>query len=243
MPAFTRLASCQTILENAMREIGLIPPDDMLGSSDETVAQLIGFLNSCGKDLCDMHDWQMLHAEWTLTTVNLQTNYAVPVDFNGIVDGAGWSNSQRWPMIGSVTPQIWRMLKARLSGGQWAMIAYKVQADELVLFNPPPADQIFVIDYYSRGWLRDATDPSIRYDNIQANSDICLFDSRLMECFIKLKWKASKGFDTVAAVDEFNSLWDTVVGRDAPAMTLSVGSNPDDGLLGYKNIPDTNYGS
>lgn len=243
MPNFTRITSCQVILESVMKEIGLTAPDDMLGSTDQTVIQLIGLFNSAGQDLCDMADWQMLHKEWTILTTT-DTNYPVPEDFNGLVDGAGWSTTQRWPMIGSVTPQIWRTLKARLSGGQWAMVAYKMESDELVLFNAPASGETMILDYYSRGWLRDASDPLIRYDNVQANSDVCLFDSRLIQCLIKLKWRAGKGFDTVATVDEFNSLWDLITGRDKPGMTLSVAQNNTDAeLLGYRNIPDTGYGS
>jgi hypothetical protein len=243
-PNFTRLTTVSVVLTNAMNSIGLTPPADMLGSTDQTVTQLVQLLNEVGTDLCTMHDWQMLHKEWSFNTTPAVTEYALPEDWNGFVSGAQWDTSTRLPMTGSMPAPIWRLLKARVgAGGSLITLSYKLQADELVLFTAPAAAEALVLDYYSRGWLRDGTEATVFRDNAQNNTDVVLLDSRLVEALLKLRWRASKGFDTTASVLEFNELWDTIVGRDAPAATLSVGRSQDDGLLGNINIPDTGYGS
>jgi hypothetical protein len=239
MPNFTRQTTVSTIVSNLMTELGLTPPEDLFSSDDPTVVQLLVMLTQVGQDLCSMHDWQMLHKEWELVCTSA-LEYPLPDDWNGFVQGASWDNTNRWPAVGSIPPAVWRLLKARLSNGEPAMITYKLQGNELVLFSAQDGHTI-VLDYYSRGWILDA-DGTTYKDNATANDDTVLLDSRLVQLLLKLRWRASKGFDTTSEVDQFNGFWDTITGRDSPAPTLSIGANPSDGLLGYQNIPDTNYG-
>jgi hypothetical protein len=239
--AFTRRSTASAIITGMMTDVGLTPPADIYGSSDQTVQQLIQQFNQCGQDLCMMHDWEMLHKTWTQAIVTATTSYALPTDFNGFIDGSGWGTSSRWPLLGSVTPQVWRMLKARNSAGALASIMFKIEGDYFVLFSG--SDDTLNMDYYSRGWLQAAGDPTTIRDNMQANDDVCYFDPRLISTLLKVRWRASKGFDTSEAVEEFNLLWDRITGRDIPAMTLSVSPNGGSNLLGFNNIPDTNYGS
>lgn len=240
-PNFTRLTTVAVVMTNLMTELGLTVPVSFVGSSDATVQQLLVMLSSAGKDLCGMHDWETLHKEWTFTVTPGTTNYNLPADWNGFSPGAAFDNTARWPMVGSIPPVVWRILKGRLSAGNPLIITYKVMGNQLVLFSAPSADSI-VLDYYSRGWLQDASDPTVYRDNVQNDSDTILLASRLVEALVKVRWRASKGFDTVEAVQSFNDVFDLITGRDSPGPTLSIGQNPVDALINYGNIPDTNYG-
>lgn len=243
MTSYTRQAAASVIMTNVIMTLGAIAvPTSFIGSLDLTVNQFVSLFNECGKDLATAFDWQELHKEYTITSTGV-TSYALPSDFNGFVNDAGWDSSQRWPAVGQISPQIWRMLKARVSSGSWAMIAFRIVQDQIVFFNAPATGDTLTFDYYSAGWLRSATDPTAYYDNLQADSNICLLDSRLMESFLKLKWRAAKGFDTISAKEEFLELFDAVAGRNVPGPTLSVSPSQREFLLDYSNIPDTNYGS
>lgn len=243
MSLFTRQETAAQIMMNVMNVIGLTPPAGFIGTTDVTVTQMVALFNEAGKDMASSFDWQMLHKEWTLVADGVNSAFDLPADWGGFVDSAGWDNTQRWPALGSISPQIWRMLKSRVSGGSWAAVIYKVQASQIVFFNKPVLNETFVFDYYGRGWLRATADPSIVYDNLQADSDICLLDSRLMESFLKLRWKGNKGFDTTNDVSDFTNVFEMVTGRNVPGPTLSIAPTRSDNLLGYLNIPDTGYGN
>lgn len=241
MPAFNRISSVSVIMTAILQDIGLTVPTAFVGNTDTTISQLLRVLTNIGRELCLAYDWEFLHKEFTITTTGVDT-YSLPADYNGFVDGTFWNNTTRLPVIGPVTPQIWRMLKARNLGGNTISIQYRIVGDKIVFYQAPSVGQTLVLDYFSRGWVQDATDMTYR-DGVEKDSDLLYFDPRILESGVKLRWRQTKGFDTTAAQQEADSMWETVVGRDTPAPTLSLA--PDFGYpyLGYNNIPDTGYGS
>lgn len=238
---FTKFTTVSVVLGKVFRELGLTVPSTFVGNTDITAAQLVEFLTSAGQDLCTMTDWQMLHKEWTVTLTSA-TTYPLPADWNSFVDDTMWDNTSRWPVLGPITPQVWRMLKARLLGGNTISLQYRIVGNQLVLYAAGAVGDMVVSDYYSRGWLLQADGVTYR-DNPGADSDQILFDPRIIGPLVKYKWRDAKGFDTVAASDEFQDAWDLIVGRDTPSPILSIGNRNVYPYLGYNNMPDTNYGS
>lgn len=240
---FTKFLTVSQAMTQIMGELGLSAPSSFVGSTDDTVTQLLTFLNSAGQDLCTMTDWQMLHREWTVVLTSA-TSYDLPADWNSFVDSAMWDNTSRWPVLGPVTPQIWRMLKARLLGASSISLIYRIIGNKFIVYNSQPGDTL-VSDYYSRGWIQDGSMPIVTTyrDNVGTDADIILFDGRIIIPLVKSKWRTAKGFDTTADKDDFETAWDIIVGRDTPAPTLSLGSRQGYPYLGYGNIPDHGYGS
>ena len=242
---FTKYLTVSSLMTRVMGELGLTTPAAFNGSTDLTVTQILKFLTSAGQDLCTMTDWQYLHKEWTQVLTPGTFSYALPTDWNGFVSGAMWDNTSRWPVLGPLTPQIWRMMKARLVGGTNISLQYRIIGNLVTFLQSPPADTI-VSDYYSRGWIIDGVQVppgTIFRDNVANDSDTLLFDASLLTPMIKYRWRNAKGFDTTSDSDEFQAAWDIVVGRDSPAATLSIGNRSTYPFLGYANMPDTNYGS
>lgn len=229
-------------MAQAMSELGLVAPTTFVGNVDLTTAQILALLKSAGQDLCMMTDWQYLHKEWTQILGIGVTTYALPTDWNSFVDSTMWNSSTSLPVVGPITPQIWRMLKARMAGGNTISIQYRIIGNQFILFQALSAAQTIVSDYYSRGWILQADNVTYR-DNPGADSDQILFDQRIVVPMLKARWRSGKGFDTTSDVQDFNDAWDLVVGRDTPAPTLSIGSRSTYPYLGYGNIPDTSYGS
>src|SRR5215207_2375626 len=112
---YTKFPLVSAFMAQVMSELGLTIPTSYVGNTDTTVSQMLAFLTACGQDLCTMTDWQMLHKEWTQVLAPGTLSYALPDDWNGFVSGAGWDNTSTFPLIGPLTPQIWRMIKARTS--------------------------------------------------------------------------------------------------------------------------------
>jgi len=241
-PAFTRTTTVAVIMSQLMTELGLVTPTTFIGNADQNSQQILSLFTSAGQDLCLANDWQLLHKEFTIVTDGVSTLYPVPADFADFVSGAFWNNTSRLPVIGPLTPQIWRLLKARLLGGNTISVQYRMINNNVEFYFAPGAGQTIITDYYSRGWILQADNVTYR-DNPASDDDTCLFDIRLIVPFTKLRWRESKGFDTTAAKQEFENAWELVTGRDIPGATLSVSPSMQYPYLGYINMPDTNYGS
>ena len=48
------------IINRAAVEAGLLPSNDPVTDTDETYIQMVGLLNSCGQELCELNDWPTL---------------------------------------------------------------------------------------------------------------------------------------------------------------------------------------
>lgn len=238
---FTKFSTCAQVMTQTMNELGLTPPGTFNGSSDVTITQLLAFMTATGQDLCTMTDWQMLHKTWTLTLTGAST-YPLPTDWNSFVDATFWDNTSRWPVLGPLPPQVWRLLKARLLGGNTVSLQFRITQNLFELYYPGAVNDVIQADYYSRGWVIDGVSALYR-DNIANDSDQILFDTRIFVPLLKLKWRTAKGFDVLSDKDDFETAWDLVVGRDTPAPTLSIGPRAEYPYLGFGNMPDTNYGS
>jgi len=239
---FTKFSTLTVVMGRIMSELGLNTPASYVGNTDTTTAQILNLLTSAGQDLCMMTDWQYLHKEWTQVLAPAVTDYDLPDDWNSFVDSTMWNQASSLPVIGPLTPQVWRLLKARFAGGATISLQYRITGNQFILFQAPSAADTLMADYYSRGWILQADLITYR-DNPAADSDVLLFDTRIMIPLVKLRWRAGKGFDTFNDVQDFNDAWDLVVGRDTPAPTLSIGPRSIYPYLGYGNMPDTGYGS
>jgi len=240
-PAFTRRTTIAVVMAQILTELGLAVPATFVTSSDQNTVQILSYLTAAGQDLCLATDWEWLHKEFTITADGVTTTYDLPTDFAGFVSGAFWNNTSRLPVIGPLTTQIWRLLKARLLGGNTISVQYRIINNKVEFYAAPASGQVLITDYYSRGWILQADGVTYR-DNPQGDDDTVLFDPRLIIPLTKLRWREGKRFDTTAAKQEFENAWDLVLGRDIPGPTLSVSPSMHYPYLGYLNIPDTNYG-
>jgi len=153
---FTKFTNIAFVMGEVMSQLGLAVPTMFVGSQDQNVTQLLSLLTSAGQDLCTMEDWQFLHKTFTLNLVPGQTYYSLPDDWNGFVSSTMWNNTQRLPVIGPLTPQVWRMLKARLISGTTISLEYRIVGNRIELYRPSNTADVIQADYYSRGWLQDA---------------------------------------------------------------------------------------
>jgi hypothetical protein len=65
----------------------------------------------------------------------------------------------------------------------------------------------------------------------------------LSRAIIKLRYLAIKGFDTTRAEREYQTQLDIFKAYDAASPMLSMAPRRSEVLIGFENIPDSNYGS
>jgi len=60
--------------------------------------------------------------------------------------------------------------------------------------------------------------------------------------FLKLRFLEAKGFDTTAAAGQFLNMFNSFTDKDVSAQTLNMSRARVFPYLGWRNIPETNYG-
>jgi hypothetical protein len=242
MPAIQARLNVADTLTRVCRAIGLVPVGSPFSSSDQNIRQLTSMVTDCGQELATEHDWQFLSAEHVINTLVGVTQYALPTDLDRYVPDSQWNYSTRLPMVGSLPESEWQQLKARSLGGLTIAILFRVDDDFLELYAAPSTSQELRLPYVSRAWCTDSV--GTPRDNVEADTDIILYDQTLFRKKLVLAWKAAKGFDTTAAQREYDEALSGAKAKDSPASTINIvpggAAAP---LLGNMNIPETGYGS
>jgi hypothetical protein len=224
--------------------MAMTAPTDIAGSTDKRTLQFWQLATDVGQQLTKIpYKWQILTAEFTITTVIGQDKYDLPADFDGFVQDSAWNYTTSLPVLGSLQQFEWQMLKARLLAGTTFTALFRVADDKVQFYQPPTSVQTIVLPYTSRGWVRDGSDPLVRKDNLETNTDFVLFDPQLFKVALKLAWYENKQFDTAKVRAQYEALLSAAKATDSPSRTLSIGRAADYPYLGIMNIPDTGYGN
>ena len=186
-------------------------------------------------------------ATGTATTVSITFSkvlYAMPDDFDRMIDYTQWDKGKHWNMLGPMTAQHREWLRSGyISTGPrirfWQMGGY------FQIWPPLGSDEVLSYEYVSKYWIL-ATAPSTPAPSKQlytADTDTCIFPDALMRAIIKLKYFEIKGFDTTAAYRDYMMQLDTAKAMDAGSGNLSFAPQPSTVLIGWGNIPDSGYGT
>ncbi len=235
------------VIQSVQGQLGLpVSGAAYSASSDETAQQLVRLLTWVGRRLVkptSTYRWSTLMRTWICITDPLLTTYALPDDWDSFEDLTGWNFTSRLPMLGPATDPQWQCLKARNLGSSTISVIYRVRDSLFEIYNTFSDPQDLRIDYSSRSWVRDASDPLIYSDSIFADDNIILYDNELITSKLKLAFLTAKGFDTTAAQAEYNEIEEAAICADADAPVLQVSRSDTYPLISTQfNVPDTGYG-
>ena len=242
-----RYISAEDIVNRAAIECGLNASNDVFASTDHAFVQLRNLLTTCGQDLCESYEWEVLRREHSITTTGADSgSYALPSDFGRMINQTGWERSNRLPVTGPMTAQQWSYLKGRDLVNSTIYMTFRIMEDTFNIFPDDPVPDALEIyfEYISRGWVIPISAPSTYEDTVQANGDIILFKPNMIVSYLRYKFLDAKGFDTSSAVGQFSKAYLQATGGNDGAPVLNAGQSQSGiPLLGYRNIPITNYGS
>lgn len=242
MPDFNRRDTAGNICKAVLSVLGLPVPQVVSQATDSTSKQIWALLTECGQDLLDKHEWQFFNRTHQFNTIPGTLIYDLPSDFQNYIDSTGWNNTARIPLIGPLTDQQWRLLQARQLGGTTLRMQYVIAADKVEFYFVPDTPQTIAIEYKGRGWVRNGTNPLIFRDYIETDSDLVLYDRRLMITYLKYRWREVKGFDSTNDREAYEDALDNAKYNDKPKVDLRISGAAGYPYLGYLNMPDTGYG-
>lgn len=169
----------------------------------------------------------------------MKTKYAMPSDYQRIVDRTQWDKSKHWEMLGPESPQQWQWLKSGyIATGP--RIRWRILGNTFQIWPGVTTAEYLGFEYVSKNWVLDGSGNA--KGSFTADADTCLFDDRLMVAGLKLKYFATKGFETQLLQDDYDSILAAVMGAEQGSPMLSMAPRLSNILLGPENIPDSNYG-
>lgn len=242
-----RYETAADIINAAASEVGLTAIGDPYASSDPAFIQLRNILSSAGQEMLTLYEWNKLVKTHTITTTALDTGeYDLPDDFAYIIDQTGWTPTNGGaglPLGGPLSAQDWTYLVNTNLASSTVYVSFR-QADGQfwVLPQPPPDGIIINFEYITRWWVAEPTTVVPAKAAPVAADDVVLYEPILIKKFLKLRFLEAKGFDTTAAVGQFLTMFQSWTGRDMSAPILNTARMRVFPYLGWRNIPETNYG-
>lgn len=181
----------------------------------------------------------------TWQNVGRAADYTEPAGFSNMIDQTGWNRTNRLPLGGPVSAQVWQYLKGRQQGVVFNVLFRDVKG--LFRIYPdtdPPGGYNIVFEYITSYWASPSSGTAPSQDAPLVNTDLVYFDPLLMNRRLKYDWLRAKGFPSADAKEEYEDALEVVKNADGSAATLSLnGQNTGDPLLGPWNAPITGYGS
>lgn len=171
-----------------------------------------------------------------------QVRFAMPSDFDRLIDRTDWDKSQHWEMLGPETAQQWEWLTSGyISTGP--RVRYRVFGSVFQIWPALGANHQLGFEYMSNLWVTATGGTVPTKSAFTVDTDTCIFPDRLMVLGTKLKYFEIKGFDTTALYRDYTMQLDISKANDAGSPTLSLAPRQSSVLIGFENIPDANYGT
>ena len=240
-------ATLADTVNSVCKLVGYPSSSDPAGSTDQGIVQMVAAANQNASELQAMRDWQELR--YTLN-INVVADFAgqrekafdLPVQYGRFVDNTHWTDSQKVPAIGPVTPQQWQAL-LQIPVAPTFQLMWQIRNDKIWFLLPNfPDIQPFTAEYISKGWITDQDDPE-KFKNVATkNGDTFLLDAGLIILGTRVKWLEYKGFDTSAAMRDFQTQYDSRAGSDQGATVYSLNGTSGLPLISPLNLPQTGYG-
>lgn len=239
----SRYDTAGDIINAVAAECGINSTTDPVASSDPVFVQLTKLLTNAGRELIGMHTWERLVKSGTITTTSAD-KYDLPTDYGSFIDQTGWVPANKLPLGGPLSPQDYTYLRATNLASSTIYISFRPNQGQIwVLPAPPPSGLSITYEYLSRWWVAKAGTPTVlEQDSILRSDNVVLYEPILIVKFLKLRFLGAKGFDTTDATNQFNSVFMQWTGKDLTAPVLSMARMRVFPYLGWRNIPETNFG-
>lgn len=234
------------IVQAACDELGISRPSAVAGSSDEQVQQLFALANRAGQALADREGpvgcWPELRKEWTETIGGSVDNYAAPSDLRYFLNTTAWDRTNKWPLQGPVSPQMWQVLKSGTIGSTGPRTRFRRMAGR-IYFDPSPAtDQDIVLEYCTNAWCTDVSGATPK-ERFSTDTDLPLIADDAFILELKWRFRRAKGLDYQEEFNEAEAFIDQAIGRASIGKVLSLTPQPYvERLIDNLNVPDSGYG-
>ena len=169
-----------------------------------------------------------------------QVRYAMPSDFNRIVNKTQFDKSNSWTIHGPNSAQEWQLLKSSnvVNGPN---MRFRIVGSKFSVLPMPESNIVLGFEYISKNWA--ASSGGTGQAKFAADDDTSVFPDALLILGTKLKFYEIKGFDTTTLLADFARELSKWKAAEAGADTLSLAPRYMSNMITEANIPDTGYGT
>ena len=219
-----RTDTASNIINDALMEVGM--RQAALGNpytSNDALAVLARtLLKALGRELASKHQWTHLQKMRTFSTVNGTDNYALPLDFIGMLHSTQWNRSTGIQLNGPRSPEGWQVLTSSLNGVGAPDFIFRVFGNRLYLHETPTGAETIAFEYQSSWWVQPDDQSAPTSETPTLPDDVLWFDSRLLVSGLKVKVLEQKGLASAAARNEFDAAYAEATGSDGAHGVLSL---------------------
>lgn len=246
--------SLLTLVERIADEIGFAKPASVIGSSDETAIQMLALANRGGNQLTKRGKgtggWSILQTENTFTTTNGTAQYALPSDFDYLIDDTLWDRTNFWKLRGPLSPHEWQTYKSGIAGSIGPRRRVRIRKNSSPTTNvnvaeidptPTTTGDTLVFEYMSLNWCQSSIGTA--QTAWAADTDTGILDEYLLEMDLKWRFLSAKGQPYAEEKREFEMELAQALARDGGSPILSMTTPTDRIFIDESNLPETNYGS
>lgn len=178
-----------------------------------------------------------------------QSDYALPSDFERLVDGTLWDRSRFWEMRGPQSPQEWQLYKSSVIGRASIQRRWRIRniaGVQKFSVDPVPFDTgaALVFEYVSNAWCQSNGTPPVPQTSWLADTDTGILDEYLIQLGVKWRFLRRLGMSYSEELDEYEREADKAMAHDGGASVLSLTASSPSAtpLLSSMQIPDTGFG-
>lgn len=238
-----------SIIQDAADRLNQPAIASVFGNQSQDARALLQALIQEGKDLLtEDPPWADLIAEHTFTTQEGVEEYALPADYQRMINNTCWDRNQYWQVRGGLTPQQWQVIRsglyqtARLSAN-FRLKSSTDKKSKAFYLDPIPgtvqdeAPRTLVFEYQRKFWVYEGDN---FYPRPQADTNEVLFDEEMMTQGVRWRWRQARDLPYAALMQEYSDYRNKMIAQDRAPPTLSVNEQP--WRLPLGNIPDTGFG-
>ena len=179
-----------TIAQGLAKDVGLAVPDQVVGSSNRSMIEVLSFANAVGEELARRVDWMQLSKSATLTGTGAQIAHAMPGSFSRLVPGVAVTGSG-----GEIVRPLSRAEWGTLTPVEGVPRYFLLQNDTLTLWPYLAAGDTVTVWYQSRYW--GYVNPALigSGDSFGSDADTPLIDEGLFLKALIVRWRRQKGME------------------------------------------------
>jgi hypothetical protein len=166
-------------------------PSLIIGNNDDVAQQILQAVKTSVTYLARTYQWQELQREYSFNSVVNQAEYNLPSDFDRIIDNTFWNATQNWAMIGSNTPEQWRILKNSLLTQAETVEYFRIKNNQIVIHRTPTAVENYVFEYVSKNIIKSSA--NVEQTEFLADSDVPIIDEYILKLDTTWRWLKNNG--------------------------------------------------
>lgn len=170
----TLLTTAQQILKQT-KEATI--PNTIIGNNNAT--QILEAMTLAVVSASRAYDWQELQKEHTFASVASTVGYAVPSDFDRMINNTFWNSSNNQRVLGPKTPQQWRHLNNSTSSNASSSDYFRIRDKEVQIFPTPSSVENFVYEYITNLIVEDSGGTG--QTGWEADTDVPVIDEYLIK--------------------------------------------------------------